>query len=243
MKILKKNYRQSEDELFQKILNKLRWGSHEKYKKYLENLMNTVFPDNIEPTRLYSLNINVDKINEDHFNKVSQNQTIYNYIPVLSYGTLNDKEMESFINQSRLQKEIKLCKGLQVMCTWNITGTNLVNGSRGVIHDLNNYSVTIKLINGNYAIIEYITIKNSDDETATISFLPIKLAAAVSIHKSQGMTLDCVEMDLGDSIFEYGQAYTALSRAKNMNSVKILKLNMKSFKTDPNVLRLYNKIE
>lgn len=55
------------------------------------------------------------------------------------------------------------------------------------------------------------------------------------------MTLDAVEIDLGDSIFEYGQAYTALSRAKSLSSVRLVSIKAASFKTHPAVKRFYGK--
>ena len=69
--------------------------------------------------------------------------------------------------------------------------------------------------------------------------MPLKLAYAITIHKAQGMTLDAVELDLGSSIFEYGQAYTALSRARDLNSVKITRVRSRSFRTHPAVLEYY----
>ena len=73
--------------------------------------------------------------------------------------------------------------------------------------------------------------------------MPLKLAYALSIHKSQGMTLDAIEVDIGPKIFAAGQAYTALSRAQNLDSVKVKFIAQKSFIVDPEVLKFYKKIE
>lgn len=74
-----------------------------------------------------------------------------------------------------------------------------------------------------------------------VKYIPLKLAWAISIHKSQGMTLDAVEVDLGDTIFASGQAYTALSRARDLKSMRIVDVSMKSFKTSRIVTDFYNE--
>lgn len=69
--------------------------------------------------------------------------------------------------------------------------------------------------------------------------MPIRTSYALSIHKSQGMTIDAVELDLGENIFAHGQTYTALSRAKKLNSIKIINVDKKSFKINPYVKKFY----
>lgn len=72
--------------------------------------------------------------------------------------------------------------------------------------------------------------------------MPIKTSYALSIHKSQGMTIDSVELDLGSNIFAHGQTYTALSRAKNLKSIKIINVDKASFKVNPYVKKFYHDI-
>ena len=74
------------------------------------------------------------------------------------------------------------------------------------------------------------------DNKKSVSFLPLKLAYAITIHKSQGATLDAIEIDLGKDIFQCGQAYTGLSRAKTMKNIRITNLCKGVWKTDPLVL-------
>jgi ATP-dependent exoDNAse (exonuclease V) alpha subunit len=97
-------------------------------------------------------------------------------------------------------------------------------------------------MDGRQVTIPMITVKDEDCARNTITFMPLKLAWALSIHKSQGMTLDALVLDLGNSIFEYGQAYVALSRARNLASVRILAVEKESFKTHPDVLAFYRNI-
>jgi ATP-dependent DNA helicase PIF1 len=65
----------------------------------------------------------------------------------------------------------------------------------------------------------------------------------MSIHKSQGATIDRLEIDLGESIFACGQAYVAMSRARNSDSVKITKFNKNSIKVSKSVINFYNKYQ
>jgi ATP-dependent DNA helicase PIF1 len=74
---------------------------------------------------------------------------------------------------------------------------------------------------------------------AIIRFLPLRLAYALTIHKSQGVTLDSAILDLGNSIFQAGQAYTGLSRVKNTESLILTNLNIDKFMVDPIVVRFY----
>ena len=71
--------------------------------------------------------------------------------------------------------------------------------------------------------------------------MPIKLAYAITIHKSQGATIDYLEIDLGTKIFEYGQGYTALSRGKKLENIKIIDLSANSFKVHPSVLKWFKE--
>ena len=72
--------------------------------------------------------------------------------------------------------------------------------------------------------------------------MQLKVSYALSIHKSQGMTIDALEIDLGENIFTCGQAYTALSRAKSLQSIKIIEVSKESFKTNPYVKEFYNNM-
>jgi ATP-dependent DNA helicase PIF1 len=71
--------------------------------------------------------------------------------------------------------------------------------------------------------------------------MPLKLAYAISIHKSQGSSIDCLELDLGDDIFVSGQTYTALSRATNINNIKIINIEKNSFFVNKKIIEFYKK--
>jgi ATP-dependent DNA helicase PIF1 len=71
--------------------------------------------------------------------------------------------------------------------------------------------------------------------------MPLKLAYAMSIHKSQGSSIDCLELDLGEDIFVSGQTYTALSRATNINNIRINNLDKNSFFVNKKIIDFYKK--
>ena len=102
-------------------------------------------------------------------------------------------------------------------------------------------SLFINLIQpkGLYEINYYIDYINNNNKKF-IKFIPLKLAYAISIHKSQGSTIDKLKIDIGNNIFANGQAYTALSRAKSLKDIQIININYNSFKTDLNIIKWYN---
>ena len=88
--------------------------------------------------------------------------------------------------------------------------------------------------------IPYVEIEQDDDPDVSVAFMPIRLAWAVTIHKSQGMTLDAIEIDIGPSIFSVGQAYTALSRARNLKSVRVADVVARSFCASEDVKEFFS---
>jgi len=73
--------------------------------------------------------------------------------------------------------------------------------------------------------------------------LPLKLAYALTVHKSQGSTLDSALIDIGPNIFEYGQAYVALSRVKSLECLYINSVSAVAFKAHPKVKKFYDELE
>lgn len=241
--ILDVNIRQDGDAIFQNMLKELRWGNcSDETLSILQELKNTEFAEGIIPTKLYSLNVNVDKINNTEFNKLIQSGAEKKTY-IADYSLHANSKM--WAGSIKIPAGVDLCVGAQVLVKSNIDMASdenmIVNGTRGVIVNLHDKSVDIKLVNKSIVNINYVTLKCTDNEKISVSFMPLKLAYAITIHHSQGCTLDAIEIDLGDSIFEYHMAYTGLSRCKTLSSVKIIDVKAKSFKTHPLVKEFYNQ--
>lgn len=241
--VLTQQFRQGKDVYFQKMLSDLRLGKcTDEYLGTLKGCRETEFPEGIVPTRLYPLNREVDFINDAEFEKLVNEQGKSKcrvFKTQYKTSTVPLKTLKKFAEACGIPDELTLCIGAQIIVTWNIN-ENIVNGTRGRIVDMNANTVFIQTVTNEIVAIQMMETYESDQTPKDkIIFMPMRLGYALSIHKSQGMTLDAVEMNLGDNIFEYGQAYVALSRAKSLANVKITEVLAKSFKIHPKVLKFY----
>lgn len=229
--ILTELIRQKDDNKLQLILEEIRNGQPcDETIEILKNLKDTKFKSkDIKPTRLYPININVDKINNREFQKLlKKNGNI-----TVEYKAFSNKAEKTDVY------DITLTVGAQIMVIRNISIIDkLFNGTRGIVIELNKDNVIIKDIYDNLHTIEYYT-DLSQDKKRSISFMPLKLAYAMSIHKSQGASIDYLEIDLGDDIFISGQLYTALSRATNINNIRIINISKDSFIQNKKVKNFY----
>jgi len=233
--ILEELIRQKDDILYQKMLKIIRKGRCTDNILYvLQKLKNTEFSNDIEPTKLYPVNIDVNKINADEFDKLVKKGNKTLFYKAYSNAGIHENTLKEY--------DINLIEGAQVMITRNIDiNKKLVNGTRCIIKKLNTENVIVQDINGLCHIIEYFK-DISDNNKSYISHMPVKLAYALSIHKSQGMTIDALEIDLGKNIFANGQLYTALSRGTSLKNIRIINIDKNSFKINENVKKFYSVI-
>lgn len=235
--------RQKDDDQLKNILEEIRNENlTDNSLKILKNLVITdnIYKDNeIKPTRLYPININVDKINIYEFNKLlkfnNNNQILYK-ARINKTNEIKDFDLAKY--------DINLTINTQIMVIRNISVENkLVNGTRGIITQMKDNSVIIKDINDNFHEIFYYTdINVNGKKNLEISFLPLKLAYAISIHKSQGASIDYLEIDLGDDIFISGQLYTALSRSTNIKNLKLLNFSINSLIKNKKIKNFYKNL-
>jgi len=241
---LSKMIRQQHDKQFQKILKNLRYGicSDETFELLKNNKY--IINEDIKSTILYSKNEDVEKINNIEHQKLLNLNKSNIYKIRLPNEKKNKQKTESWFNKLDIPDSIELCENEQIVITSNINQDKcLINGTRGIIKELLLDSIKIKTIDNNIHIINYHKCIYNEDKDMYFSYMPIKLAYALSIHKSQGMTLDSIEIDIGKNIFASGQAYTALSRAKKLENIKIIDICKESFILNQKVLNFYSKID
>lgn len=235
--MLEQVFRQT-DTLFIDLLTRSRWAQNTKEDiERLRACADTVFPAEFQPTLLYAYRNQVADMNEREYKKLRAHVGA----EIIYKTSVSNKLAQSHAEKLLIPQEMALCIGAQVMVTWNIDLDNgIINGTRGVVRCLSETCVTIKTINETLVQISFIEVSpDEENPKIKIRYMPLKLAYAITIHKSQGVTLDCAELDLGKSIFEYGQAYTALSRVKNLSSVRISSVHESAFKTHPDVKTFY----
>jgi ATP-dependent DNA helicase PIF1 len=243
------------DPIYANILNQIREGRIKRSScVILEKYVNRPIPEDIlvAPTKLFPTRNKVDLINQSEMNQLVcceiEYKVKYHYeLPM----TEKEKQLRLQFSQEQVLTElqyiqgnlceetIKLKLGCQVMCIVNIelpNGSMICNGSQGFITNLNEHNIpTVRYNNGVELLMNAHIWPSENIPGIGISQLPLILAWALSIHKSQGATMDCAEIDVGSSIFECGQTYVALSRIKSLDG-----LYLKSF--EPNKIRINKKV-
>ncbi|KAM5178641.1 ATP-dependent DNA helicase PIF1 [Callospermophilus lateralis] len=139
---------------------------------------------------------------------------------------------------------LQLKLGAQVMLVKNLAvSRGLVNGARGVVVGFETEGRGLPRVRFLCGVTEVIhadrwTVQATGGQLLSRQQLPLQLAWAISIHKSQGMSLDCVEISLG-RVFASGQAYVALSRARSLQGLRVLDFDPMVVHCDPRVLHYY----
>jgi ATP-dependent DNA helicase PIF1 len=100
----------------------------------------------------------------------------------------------------------------------------------------------VKFLNGVSMMIQPRVYQHGDYPKFGVVQIPLRLAWAFTIHKSQGVTLDIAEIDIGSSVFEFGQTYVALSRIRSLNGLYLSNFNARKIKTNPTVSAFYKTI-
>jgi ATP-dependent DNA helicase PIF1 len=238
--------RHKEDLEFVKILSELKKGNcSDETLTILKATKDNVFPSDITPTILYTKNMDVDILNKEKYDDlISKGSRSFEYKLKLS-----SESTKGWAQSCKIPDSVHICEGAQVVLTWNIDlEAGLCNGSRGVVVDVGINGVIVKFMSGLTTLITYNKVENEDNKNIWISFMPLRLAYAITVNKSQGMTLDCaiIYFDKNNTSFNennsflYGRAYTALSRVRNINCVKIINVSAELFKAHPDVIEFFN---
>jgi hypothetical protein len=159
--------------------------------------------------------------------------------------SFGDARLVEALRRSCLSPEqLVLKKGARIMCTRNNPAKGYVNGSLGMVDDFDveTNMPLVQLQTGRRILMEPETWSAdvNGESLAAIRQIPLRLAWAITVHKSQGMSLDAASMDLRDA-FAYGQGYVALSRVRTLNGLFLAGMNARALEVDPAVL-LYDAV-
>ncbi len=187
-----------------------------------------------DTTQLFTKNVAVDSLNEEKLASLIGKEEIF---IMTSKGS--KALVEGLKNGCLSPETLRLKKDAVVMCTKNNPGAGFANGTLGVIVDFERgtrYPI-IKTHDGRRITVAHMdwVVEEDGKVKASISQIPLRLAWAITVHKSQGMSLDAASMDLSD-VFEYGQGYVALSRVRTFAGITLRGYNQRALEVHPEVL-------
>lgn len=220
---LQEQHRQ-DDEVLLEILNALREGAIRRH--HAEKLLARVdaVPEDITSlTELHTVNIDVDRINSKRLDELGGDELIYSQTT-----TGSDNYVENLQRSVLAPAVLHLKKGALVMAVKNALDRKYANGSIGTVIDFEpstEYPI-VKFLNGRTVTMSPDTweLRDGDKKRASITQIPLRLAWAITVHKSQGMTLDAARIDLRKAFVE-GMGYVALSRVKNLDNLYLAGIN------------------
>jgi len=235
---LKTIYRQ-EDDAFKKLLNLIRVGRiTQQGINLLQTRVGVVNTGDIKATILFPRRNQVEQMNQLEFDKLVSDE-IYTYELVktnssdgLSPNDLikrnrfpeyaRETELTYLETSTRASTPLVLKIGTLVMCITNLdlhSSPQIVNGSQGIIIRFANKFPVVRFYNGRIMTIMPYEWSSEFIPGVSVMQIPLTYAWAMTIHKSQGVTLDIVEVDAGNKIFACGQTYVALSRVRSLEGL------------------------
>ncbi|XP_011567686.3 ATP-dependent DNA helicase PIF1 [Plutella xylostella] len=234
---LKQVHRQKDQE-FVSILNSIRIGrvTPDITQRLTATARQKIESDGILATRLCSHTNDSKMINNSKLRELEGEEKEFT-------SQDSDNATKILDMQTIAPSKLVLKVGAQVMLLKNVNvNAGLVNGARGVVVRFEEGFPIVRFKNKKEftARTERWFVRNSNGNLLCRRQIPLNLAWAFSIHKSQGLTLDCVEMSLA-KIFEPGQAYVALSRAQSLGTLRVLDFDSRHVWADTSVLEFYQK--
>ena len=185
--------------------------------------------------KLYTHNLNVDRTNDAMLKTFSGKPVTFT---MASKGS--PRLVETLQRGCLSPYNLILKVGAKVMFTKNNLKEGFVNGTLGMVEGFDSYVglPIIKTNDGRKITVEKMdwSIDENGKSRAKISQLPLRLAWAITVHKSQGMSLDEAVVDLSE-VFEFGQGYVALSRVRRLAGLHLLGWNERAFQVHPEVLK------
>lgn len=230
-----------EDEMFLSLLKSIRSNQVEEDHYTLLEEQTSIAYENIEPTKLFTHNADVDTYNLSKLRELKSPTRKFQM-----QGTGAKVLVESLVRNCLSPEMLELKEEAMVMFTKNNFEKGYVNGTLGRIINFDGMAGwpivktsddrTIKVEPNTWEVVEDGKVR------ASIEQVPLRLAWAITVHKSQGMSLDAAEIDLSRA-FVYGQGYVALSRVRALAGLKLAGMNPNALLVDPRVLRQDEKFK
>jgi ATP-dependent exoDNAse (exonuclease V) alpha subunit len=216
------------DAEFTHILSKVRKGQcDEEVINYMIKLWNNNSMEK-DPTYLFGRNLEVEQTNRAKINELDTEETIL-FANVEMFGSVNEKKLAGWKNMLPISEQLTLKEGVPILFTVNKWG-KFVNGERGILKKIEEDHLIVekedefvRVERHEFDLLDMDVKEDGTVETmtlATLSQFPLKLAYAVTIHKSQGMSIDNLVCNV-DHIFAPSQFYVAISRAIDPKHLKI----------------------
>lgn len=224
-----------EDEQLLSLLNSIRRNEIEDDHYTLLNEQTDISYENIEPTRLYTHNADVDLVNNTKLAALTGKPKTFKMA-----GRGSKPLLEGLVKNCLSPDTLILKEDAMVMCTKNNFEAGYVNGTLAKVVDFERETglPIIETTEGKRIVMATTTWDMIEDgkTLAQIEQIPLRLAWAITVHKSQGMSLDAVEVDLSKA-FVFGQGYVALSRVRTLAGLKVLGLSVNALQVDPKIVR------
>jgi len=229
---LNEQHRQDDGE-FLDLLSAMRQGTFE--RKHRDILAGRIglSPGAIVATKLYTHNADVDRMNTDALEKIKGNTHVYQ---MTSRGASN--LVEALKKNCLSPETLVLKEGAAVMFTRNNFDEGYVNGTLGDVIGFSPLgNPIVKTRSGMTLTVEPAewAIQDGNKILARINQIPLRLAWAITVHKSQGMSLDAAIIDLG-AAFEFGQGYVAISRVRTLAGLFLEGFNERALQMHPDVV-------
>lgn len=229
---LTEQHRQMEQDALLDLLTAMRSGDvNELHETMLSDRLERAAPESGTVTRLFSHNVDVDTINYRHLSDIKGPSKTF-----IMQTKGGRAKIEQLAKSVLAPEELELKVGAEVMFVANNFAAGFVNGSRGQVIDFKDALPLVRLANGRMIKVEPHSWSLNEDGRirAEVAQLPLRLAWAITIHKSQGMSLDGAEIDLSRT-FTPGMGYVALSRVRSLDGLHLQGLNNMALVMHPQI--------
>ncbi len=221
--------KRTQDVEFAQILGKIRKGvCDDEVVEYCFALANNTIDESRNPTHLYGRNVEVEQFNRAKLNELPTEETIL-FAHLEKFGTVNDKRLDSWKKLLPIEEQLTLKVGVPVLFAVNKWGS-FVNGERGILRTIEEDHLIVEKSDAfvrverhDFDLLDMVVHDDGRVENpaiATLNQFPLKLAYAITIHKSQGMSIDNLVCNV-DHIFAPSQFYVAISRATDPKKLRL----------------------